>query len=565
MFTKYYDALITGKEKPSILIIDDDPDNLTIMTAFLEEQNYTILVAEDGEIGLQRAQYALPDLIILDIMMPNINGYDACRRLKQMDTTRDIPVIFVTALQAPSQLAQGLAVGAVDFITKPFIREELIARVNLHIRLAQTTKQLQANNRHLETVFASIQDGMFIIGKDGKILSHNNAARMICGIIPSSSLPSFCSHMCRKTIDECFAKGEGVKMNRHECSNLDGIRQIVSITASPLKSETGECYAAVVLIHDETLLVSLRNAVTVKGGGSKFIGKHPKIKEVHNLIADCSKVNTTVLILGESGTGKELVADLVQENSTRKFAPYVKVNCAGMSDSLIESELFGHVKGAYTDAHADRVGRFELANGGTIFLDEIGDISPRLQLRLLRVLENRNYERVGDSETRDIDVRVIAATNSNLEKKVSAGEFRKDLYYRLKIFTIKLPPLRERKKDIPVLVAYFFEMLRPLLNKDITEVSKELLDFFTAYPWDGNVRELRNTLEYAMVRTQGSIVQLDCLPGDMVKKCMERNNPVEVITLALLGSGGNKSRAARALGIDRKTLYRKIEEYGIVV
>jgi len=565
MFVDHYEALITKNTIPSILVIDDDPTIVDMVTELLVGI-CKVHGAGNGNKGVELAASIKPELILLDIMMPGMNGIDTCRCLKSFHITQNIPIIFMTALNDISHKTKAFAEGAVDYITKPFDIEEVLSRVNLQLRLAETTKRLQASNRHLETIFASIQDGMFIVGKAGKILSHNAAAKTICGVGTNAGpLPNSCTHTCRTAIEECFSTGAPVKVDRHKCPDIDGHRQVVTITVSPLQTETGDCYGAVVLIRDETLLVSLENAITIKAGGSKIIGDSPKIKEVHSLIADCSKVNTTVLVLGESGTGKELIADLIQENSPRKSAPYVKVNCAGMADALIESELFGHVKGAFTDAHADRAGRFELANGGTIFLDEIGDISPRLQLRLLRVLENRSYERVGDSETKYVDVRVIAATNNNLEKKVAAGEFRKDLYYRLSIFTIKIPPLRERKNDIPLLVSYFFGLLRPILNKDITAVSKELLDFFSVYPWDGNVRELRNALEYAMVRTQGSVILLDSLPADMIKHGMRQNNPAEVIRLALLGAGGNKARAARALGIDRKTLYRKIEELGLDV
>jgi two-component system response regulator HydG len=544
--------------KPDILIIDDDPNNLAIMSAFLEESEYTVLAAEDGETGINRAKFAAPDLILLDIMMPNINGYDTCRRLKQSKETKDIPVIFVTALAAADQKVKGLAVGAVDFISKPFQREEVLARVEVHINLAAATKRLQVSKGYLETIIASIQDAMFIVGKDGTtILSQNTAAETIYGPAITPFLH------CQRAITECLASGAPVKVNRNKYQ-LDDRHLMLSITVSPLLTDTGVCYGAVVLTRDETLLESLEQAVTIKTGGSQIIGNHPKVQEVHNLITDCSKVDSTVLILGESGTGKELVANLIQEKSDRRGQAFVKVNCSGISEMLIESELFGHVKGAFTGAHADRVGRFELADGGTLFLDEIGDVSPRLQLRLLRVLENRSFERVGDSATRSIDVRIMAATNCNLEQKMEKGEFRKDLYYRLNVFTIKIPPLRERRNDIPILVSHFINLLRPLLNKEVTGVSDDILDFFTAYNWDGNVRELRNALEYAMVRTHESVIPLNCLPTYMFKIGLRQNNPAEVIRLALIGTGGNKAAAARALGIDRKTIYNKIREYGIV-
>lgn len=547
--------------KPSILIIDDDSLSLSMMATLLESQNYTVLVAEDGAMGLQRAKYSKPDLIILDILMPEIDGYEVCCRLKKNKETRDIPVIFMTSLVAIEEKVKGLAAGAVDFITKPYQREEVLARIGLHIRLRETTKRLLASNKHLETLFSCLPDGLFTVDADQNVLFYNSAAEQIYG--PAIvSLPL----SCKRAIDECLRVAMPVTVSRHDFRPADRRRLIsITITVTPLKTGKGVCSGAVVLTRDETLLDTLEQAITT--GGTKLIGEHPKIKEVYDLIMDCSKVDSTVLIQGESGTGKELVANLIQENSLRSGKPFVKVNCAGISESLIESEVFGHVRGAFTDAHADRVGRFEMAEGGTIFLDEIGDISPQLQIRLLRVLENRQFERVGESITRPLNVRVIAASNSDLEAKVAAGQFRKDLFYRLNVIAIKIPPLRERSSDIPLLVNHFIKILSPMLNKKITitGVSPEVMQFITTYQWDGNIRELKNTLEYAMVRTQEAEIKLNNLPEDIIRKTMRRNNPAEMIQLALKNTGGNKAATARVLGIDRGTLYDWIKKHNIEI
>jgi DNA-binding NtrC family response regulator len=313
----------------------------------------------------------------------------------------------------------------------------------------------------------------------------------------------------------------------------------------------------------------LRQALRKEHRFQDLISKSPAMQRIFELALVAARSNSTILILGESGTGKEVVARAIHAESQRPEGPFVAVSCAALTETLLESELFGHEKGAFTGAVARRKGKLESAHGGTLFLDEVGDVSPKLQLDLLRVLEERRFHRVGGNELIEVDVRVIAATNRDLEKAVADGSFREDLYYRLNVIRVALPPLRERKEDIPLLVEHFLERLEAELKHHV-RVSPEAMALLLAHSWPGNVRELRNVLERGAVVAQGGIVRPDDLglepapargpggaPAPVTLEEMERRHIAEVLGY----SAGNVSQAARLLGIDRVTLYNKMRKY----
>jgi len=290
------------------------------------------------------------------------------------------------------------------------------------------------------------------------------------------------------------------------------------------------------------------------------------MQHVYELLEDLADSNTTALITGESGTGKELVANALHYSGNRAANPLVKVNCSALSDSILESELFGHVKGAFTGALGDKIGRFEMADSGSILLDEVGEISPAIQLKLLRVIQEKEFERVGESRPIQTDIRIIATTNRNLKDRVKQNQFREDLYYRLKVVEVCLPPLRERIGDIPLLVDHFCNQFNRRFNKQIEGVSDDAVQKLTAYPWPGNVRELEHAIEHAFVLCHSSIIVINHLPpeiceyrGDQQSK-FERNPSLDIPTIleALEKTGGNKAKAARLLGVNRRTIYRKL-------
>lgn len=315
-----------------------------------------------------------------------------------------------------------------------------------------------------------------------------------------------------------------------------------------------------------------------------IIGESAAIKEVFAKIRQVASSDTTVLVTGESGTGKELVVSAIQSLSPRANAPFIKLNCAAIPENLLESELFGHEKGAFTGAEGQRRGKFELADGGTLFMDEIAEMKPNLQAKLLRVLQDGEFTRLGGSKTIKADARILCATNANIEERIKNGLFRSDLYYRIGVFTIALPPLRERKEDIKPLAEYFLKTGAGAVQKNLTAFSEAALDIMLGYSWPGNVRQLKNAVEYAaLLSTPGGAIEADCLPGEILKNTKVKitprqnteysnasNEPLplkeiekQAIEAALKRHNGNKAAAAKELGIGLKTIYRKVEEYQI--
>jgi DNA-binding NtrC family response regulator len=318
----------------------------------------------------------------------------------------------------------------------------------------------------------------------------------------------------------------------------------------------------------------LEDEVEAQRRTSSIVGKSAEMKKVFDVIRRVAPTRASVLVTGESGVGKELVADAIHNLSPRRDGPLVKVHCAALAESLLESELFGHEKGAFTGAQARKRGRFELADKGTLFLDEIGEINQNVQIKILRVLQERKFERVGGEETVETDVRIVAATNRDLKEEIRKGSFREDLYYRLNVVNIEVPPLRERRDDIPLLAMSFLREFAEENGKKIAGFDPKARQALYAYPWPGNVRELRNTVESAVVMSGGELVGLDDLPPNVRSSGDERDVRVPVgstleqaekilIRETLVAQGGNKSRTAEILGIGRKTLYQKIEEYGL--
>jgi transcriptional regulator with PAS, ATPase and Fis domain len=351
-----------------------------------------------------------------------------------------------------------------------------------------------------------------------------------------------------------------------ECRHDERRRQMVVLTSSPLKDQSDNFSGAVLVVRDVTRESNLERELKERRQFHNIVGKSGKMQHVYELLEDLADSNTTALITGESGTGKELVANALHYSGNRAANPLVKVNCSALSDSILESELFGHVKGAFTGAVQDKIGRFEMADSGSILLDEIGEISPAIQLKLLRVIQEKEFERVGESKPIQIDIRIIATTNRNLKDRVKQNQFREDLYYRLKVVEVCLPPLRERIGDIPLLVDHFCNRFDRRFNKQIEGVSDDVVRKLTAYPWPGNVRELEHAIEHAFVLCHNRIIVIDHLPpeireyrGDQQSK-FEKSPSLDIATIleALEKTGGNKAKAARLLGVNRRTIYRKL-------
>ena len=449
------------KTKKTILVVDDDPFILEMMTELLSGESLEVITASNANEGLKKFIQKKPGIVFTDLKMPGKDGLTLMEEIFQLNTESE--VILFTSFGTVDTAVEAMKKGAYDYITKPVDLNKITFLID---RIFKSDDILKENNR--------------------------------------------------------------------------------------LKNQLERLY-----------------------GCENFIGESFQIQNILKQIQQVQKVNSTVLITGESGTGKELVANALHYSGLRRGKPFVKVNCAALAESVIESELFGHEKGAFTSAHSRRIGRFELADTGTIFLDEIGDISPSVQVKLLRVLENREFQRLGGNETLKTDVRLITATNRDLESAVAERTFREDLYYRLNVICIHIPALRERPEDIPLLATHFMFEYAGKMNKNIKSISEETMEILKTYHWPGNVRELENTIERAVVFCKNKTLHPNDLPPHVTNN---EDSPFIVMNLpsyslghaekillkkVLLLTKWNMKKSAEMLDISRGTLYSKIEKYDI--
>ncbi len=448
----------------------------------------------------------------------------------------------------------------------------------------------------LNTLFESIPCGVLIVDADRRVQAVNNLLERTFGVsmaevinkrggealkcIHAFDSPEGCGfadhcESCgvRNTALEALA-GEQVHRTRATVQlEVDGeVRDVVLLVSAAPIEYRGE-RLAIVILEDITELNHLRRRLKAEHSFAGIVGRDPQMLELIDVIREVAEVSAPILIQGESGTGKELVAAAIHNEGPRAGKLFVPVNCGALPEGLLESELFGHVRGAFTGAIRDKKGRFELADGGTIFLDEVGDLSPSIQVKLLRVLQEGAFERVGGEQTVKVDVRIISATNKDLRREVAAGRFRDDLFYRLCVVPINLPRLRERRNDIPLLAEHILKQALSGANRDETAISARALDAMMDYHWPGNVRELQNAIQFALVKCRGSVLELEHLPPTVSgtgsaktvrpKGRRKRKLHAEAVRRALNETGGNKVEAARRLGVSRATLYRFINDSGI--
>ena len=448
----------------TVLIVDDERNIRSGLSIAFEDEDFDTLEAENGEVAWNIINKKSVDLVITDLRMPVLSGYDLLKRISSTFPT--LPVIVLTGHGTIEDAVKAMQDGAIDFFTKPVDLDHIILTAR---KALQNSKILEQNRRLTEEI------------------------------------------------------------------------------------------------------TTLKQKVQARG---TIIGKSEKLTKMMSLIEQVAPTRASVLVTGESGVGKELVADALHRLSDRKDGPFIKVHCASLSSNLLESELFGHEKGAFTGAVSQKKGRFELADGGTIFLDEIGEIDSATQVKILRVLQEREFERVGGTETVKVDVRIVAATNRDLLEEVKKGNFREDLYYRLNVVHIEVPPLRERKEDIPLLMSSFLEEFNREDTRTIEGFSPAARKAMYAYSWPGNIRQLRNTIESAVVTCRGKVIDT----GDLPEQIVAENRAGEVsirlgVTLSeaektvimstLDFCEGNKTKASEMLGIGRKTLHSKLEEYNV--
>lgn len=581
----------------NILIVDDEESLRLTFQMFLNRAGYdNVQVAETLEQAVGLLNRYPFDLIISDIVLGAEKGTDLLRHIRE--TGINCPVVMITGFPNLDSASEAVRFGAFDYIAKPVNKEKLLKIVSqalkyreLELEKQELIRRNETYQYYLEAIFGSVRDAIIAVDHDLNILKLNQEAKQWLSEFnvdiadQVEKIPGEMGAACLQDARQVIDTGQVIREHLVECVKPDGTVKMILLNGTPLETGDDALIGAVIVARDIT-------AAKDDGSGDDrnhfhgFIGASESMQRIYRLIENVGKVDTTVLITGESGTGKELAAEALHEESGRSAMPLIKVDCAALAEELLESELFGHRKGAFTGADRDRPGRLLQADKGTLLLDEIGDITPRMQLRLLRFMQEMTFTPVGRDNPVKVDVRVIAATNVDLKEKVRKGEFREDLYYRLKVVEVNLPPLRERRRCLPLLINHFLMFFCEKHGRRIHSVSDQAMKILTNYSWPGNVREMRHVIERGCVLCDGPNLLAEHLPEEMIQKLeTERNDsPVagglqsseslsitelsaederRMLMDALRQARGNKSQAARILSIDRSTLYRKMKRLGI--
>ncbi len=604
--------------KADILVVEDEAVVAKDLERSLERLGYASAGwVTTGEGAVERVAERPPDLVLMDIRLKgSIDGIQAAGEIRD---DHGVPVVFVTAFADEETLNRAKVADPFGYILKPFSERDLLTTIEMALYKHTTDRVLRQHEKELEQALAGLEAAnqslssqrgflhalfehapwsILVLDREYRVQMFNRHFREMFEAADGTEVEPGLS--VGETLRCLTASAEsGVCGSMESCltcqihtSHVDAIngkttrrkkcvfeleegghRRSVSllVTAAPFDFEGSR--QAIVMLEDTTELDGLRSLMRLETSFAGIVGAHSRMLEIFDTIRELADVNVPVMVLGESGTGKELVARAIHSEGARAGANFVPVNCGALPENLLESELFGHVKGAYTGAVRDRKGRFELAEGGTIFLDEIGDVSPPLQVKLLRVLQEGTFERVGGEKTISVDARVICATNKDLERAVESGEFREDLFYRLCVVPITVPPLRDRIEDVPLLAEHILERESVTSGKPRATLPPEVVTALMTYHWPGNVRELQNALQYALIKSKGAEIGLQHLPPGLrsvvAKEPRTRRGRQKLsttaVTDALRETGGNKREAAKVLGVSRATLYRFLDDNPVSV
>jgi len=457
--------------------------------------------------------------------------------------------------------------------------------VKLSESLQSKIQETIDEKNRFENIFHGVTEGIFTIDNNWNIQSFNRSAEKITGYSREEAKRKKCweifqSSVCRNGCHmETTLKSKKEMINKElTIKRKNGNSIPIRVNSQPFLDAEGEIIGGIETFSDITEFKVLSKHLEERFSFEKIIGNSEAMKNIYTLLEHVSQTDSTVLITGESGTGKELIARAIHLNSDRKKQPFMAVNCSAFVETLLESELFGHERGAFTGAVKTKPGRFELAQNGTLFLDEIGDISPQVQVKLLRVLETQQFERVGGTKSIKMNTRIIVATNKDLKKEIEEKRFREDLFYRINVVNIHLPPLRDRKEDLPLLTEYFLQKYRKKFNKKIKHIDPESFEILTRYHWPGNVRELENVLEHVFVLCAKETIRTDCLPDWLVQKIESsessrtdlqdqesiKDAEKKHIQSVLSKYNGDRQKVSEVLGIDKSTLWRKMKKYHLL-
>lgn len=550
-----------------VLIVEDETIVQLHLSSIVERLGYEVSgLARSADEALESVRRAPPDFILMDIRLDG--AQDGIALAQQIRMTRDVPIIYLTAYADEETVARARQTEPAAYLTKPFTEESVRATLVTALTKDHVLRETQERERWLMRVLESVGDGVLVIDRQGSIrfLSEPTAQLVRVsreGIVGRQWREALPLDQQSKTLLHAMVARPAAERSRVS-ARLSGRGHHERWVDIDVRDDPSDASRRILLLYDTSEIHELRRLLREQEEFQGMLGRSAPMQRVFDQIREVAAVDWTVLIEGETGTGKELVAHAIHASSPRKHGPFVAVNCGGLTESLVASQLFGHRKGAFTGAVSDQRGLFEAANGGTLFLDELGDIPLNIQTTLLRVLEDRLVTPLGSSTPRKIDVRLLAATHRDLATEVEHGRFRTDLLYRIRVVRIALPPLRDRIEDFPLLAHWFLDRARATAAKRVERISDAAMTRLRAHPWPGNVRELKSAIDFAVIRCRGAAIEPEDLPPEISGGGPPADGAEDPRRLlAALGrAAGNRTRAAQMLGISRATFYRRLQELG---